>query len=74
MAMGKQEAERGRAQAQSSLVGKGLLSVLVKGCWDSEIKRGLTGLLEWEIFIMFHINTNVSKKRNRNLKRHVDGG
>lgn len=64
MAMGKQEVERGRAQAQSSLARMELLSVWVKGCWDSETKRGLTGLLEWEIFIMLLINTNVSKERN----------
>ena len=28
---------------------------------SKEVKRGL---LEWEIFIVFNINTNVSKERN----------
>lgn len=45
-----------------------------KGCWDSEIKAGPGGLLQWEILTGFHINTHVSKKRKRNPPRPADGG
>jgi hypothetical protein len=46
-------------------LGEGLANLCqVKGHWDPEIKEGQRGLLEWEIFIVLNINTNVSKKRN----------
>jgi hypothetical protein len=75
MATGKQDAGgwegvRGGAREDETLLsppdlGEGLANLCqVKGHWDPEIKEGQRGLLEWEIFIVLNINTNVSKKRN----------